>query len=155
MRQFQAFQSLQKVRPDYSVSRICVRHFRRLIKFIKFRHKGLSINVDFVFHYLTIRAKRVDCVSICRWGVRQTGRILTEFRVQLQTLLPSVLVSRQRPQHFTSPRRKSTFWAQTAYPLPNQTVELQSFSTASIIRDNFSFRGSSYTNAKATRSGSS
>ena len=103
----------------------------------------------------TIRAKRVDCVSICRWGVRQTGRILTEFRVQLQTLLPSVLVSRQRPQHFTSPRRKSTFWAQTAYPLPNQTVELQSFSTASIIRDNFRFRGSSYTNAKATRSGSS
>ena len=103
----------------------------------------------------TIRAKRVDCVSICRWGVRQTGRILTEFRVQLQTLLPSVLVSRQRPQHFTSPRRKSTFWAKTACPPPNQTVELQSFSTASIIRDNFRFRGSSYTKAKATRSGSS
>ena len=81
----------------------------------------------------TIRAKRVDCVSICRWGVRQTGRILTD----------------------PSPRRKSTFLAQTAFLLPNQTVELQSFWTASIIRDNFSFRSSSYTYAKAFRSGSS
>ena len=42
------------------------------------------------------------------------------------------------------------------FPIPNQTVvQLHLFSTTIIIRVNFSFRSSSYTYAKAIRSGSS
>ena len=54
-----------------------------------------------------------------------------------------------------APDANLLFWLRQLTLFPNQTVELQSFSTASIIRDNFNFRNSSYTYAKATRSGSS
>ena len=95
--------------------------------------KELSINVDFVFHYLLLELN----VSIaCRYIGGGWGKQV-EF---LQIPAPDV---------------NQLFWLRQLNLLPNQTVELQSFSTASIIRDNFSFRNTSYTYAKATRSGSS
>ena len=43
----------------------------------------------------------------------------------------------------------------TSCVLPNQTVKLKLFSTASIMRDNLSFRRSSYTYNRANRRGGS
>ena len=92
---------------------------------------------------------------------RRSGPCLSsQYRPWHSGRLPSPLAS--RPYHLTSPRRKSTFFCSDSFeliqlfPIPNQTViQLHLFSTTIIIRVNFSFRSSSYTYAKAIRSGSS